>query len=118
MHIRHLKGSLSLLWHLGTTLWTQHFEGEAGYAGGSMGVGVKNKADFGEKLRSSRVWMFFLEMGALWVGENGTSAGYSCIFVPCAFSGYTGPSGHSKAYLSHLLGLLDTPWPPFPLTLY
>ena len=34
------------------TLWTRHFEGEAGYTRSSKGV--KNKGNFGEKLGSSQ----------------------------------------------------------------
>jgi len=77
---------------------------------------VKNKGDFGVKLRSSQNLQsrdIFLEKGTMWVGENHTSARYSCIFAPCASSDCTGSSGPSNAHLSCRLGLFDTLWPPF-----
>lgn len=69
---------------------------------------MKNKGHFGEKLRSSQKLQgldIFPRNGALWVAENHTRARYSYIFASCAFSGYLGPSGHSNAHLSHILGL-------------
>lgn len=64
------------------TLWTSHDEGEAGSTEGSQWVENQRNLGEGSSIISSFNPDIFEEMGAVWVGDNCTSAKYFCIFPP------------------------------------